>query len=122
MRFVTYQSEGGPRLGVVQGDSVLALPGLDMLRIIEAGPAGFDPVWTAGGQAHKLSELSLLAPIPTPRRNILCVGQNYLQHGIESARMRGEKYVPPERPMFFTKATLTVNGPYGDIPVDSAVS
>ena len=24
--------------------------------------------------------------------------------------------------MFFTKATLTVNGPYGDIPVDSAVS
>ncbi len=122
MRFVTYQSDGGPRLGVVQGDSVLALPGLDMLGIIEAGPAGFDPVWTAGGQALKLSELSLVAPIPTPRRNILCVGLNYLNHGRESAAARGAKFVPPDRPLFFTKATLSVNGPYGDIPVDDAVS
>ena len=122
MRFVTYQSDGRPRLGVVQGDSVLALPGLDMLRIIEAGPAGFDPVWTAGGQALKLSELNLLAPIPTPRRNILCVGLNYLNHGRESAAARGATFVPPDRPLFFTKATLTVNAPYGDIPFDDNVS
>lgn len=122
MRFVTYYSDGGPRLGVVQDDSVLYLPGLDMLRIIEAGPAGFDPVWTAGGQALKLSELSLMAPIPTPRRNILCVGLNYINHGRESAQARGETFVPPVRPVFFTKATLTVNAPYGDIPIDDDVS
>src|SRR5438309_3739647 len=36
MRFVTYQSDGGPHLGVVQGDRLLPLPGLDMLRMIEA--------------------------------------------------------------------------------------
>jgi 2-keto-4-pentenoate hydratase/2-oxohepta-3-ene-1,7-dioic acid hydratase in catechol pathway len=122
MRFVTYLSDGGQRLGVVQGDSVLALPGLDMLGIIEAGPAGFDPVWTAGGQALKLSDLTLLAPIPTPRRNILCVGLNYLGHGRESAEARGAAFVPPDRPLFFTKATLTVNAPYGDIPFDDNVS
>jgi 2-keto-4-pentenoate hydratase/2-oxohepta-3-ene-1,7-dioic acid hydratase in catechol pathway len=122
MRFVTYQSESGPRLGVVQGDSVLPVPGLDMLRMIEAGPAGLDPVWTAGGQALKLAELRLLAPIPAPRRNVLCVGLNYMSHARESAAARGEKFVPPERPVFFTKATLTVNGPYGDIPIDDDVS
>ncbi len=122
MRFVTYQSEAGPLLGVVEGESVLSVPGLDMLRMIEAGPAGLDPVWTAGGQALKLSEISLLAPIPTPRRNIVCVGLNYVQHGKESAEARGAKFVPPERPLFFTKATLAVNGPYSDIPFDAEVS
>jgi 2-keto-4-pentenoate hydratase/2-oxohepta-3-ene-1,7-dioic acid hydratase in catechol pathway len=122
MRFVTYQSDAGPRLGVVQGDSVLALPGLDMLRIIEAGPPGFDPVWTASGEPLRLSELTLLAPIPMPRRNILCVGLNYLGHGRESAAARGTTFVPPDRPLFFTKATLTVNAPYGDIPFDDNVS
>jgi 2-keto-4-pentenoate hydratase/2-oxohepta-3-ene-1,7-dioic acid hydratase in catechol pathway len=122
MRFVTYQAEGGSRLGVVQDDSVLPLPGLDMLRMIEAGPAGLDPVWTAGGQPLKLSDLNLLAPIPTPKRNILCVGLNYMNHGKESAEARGAKFVPPDRPLFFTKATLTVNSPYGDIPVDDDIS
>jgi len=122
MRFVTYQSEGAPRLGVVQGESVLPLPGLDMLRMIEAGPAGLDPVWKAGGGALKLSELSLLAPIPAPRRNILCIGLNYLKHGQESAAARGATFVPPDKPLIFTKATLAVNGPYGDIPIDDSVS
>src|SRR5262249_52743094 len=122
MRFVTYQADGGARLGVVQGDGVLSLPGLDILGIIEAGPAGFDPVWTAGGQALKLADLHLLAPIPTPRRNIFCVGLNYFKHGVEGAEARGAKFVAPEKPVFFTKATLAVNGPYGDIPVDDKVS
>jgi 2-keto-4-pentenoate hydratase/2-oxohepta-3-ene-1,7-dioic acid hydratase in catechol pathway len=31
-------------------------------------------------------------------------------------------YKPPERPVFFTKATTTVNGPYADIPFDDNVS
>ena len=42
-------------------------------------------MWKAGGGALKLSELSLLAPIPAPRRNILCIGLNYVKHGQEGA-------------------------------------
>jgi len=122
MRFVTYQSEAGPRLGVVQGDSVLPLPGLDMLRMIEAGPAGLDPVWKAGGQALKLADLRLLAPIPTPRRNILCVGLNYIDHAKEHFATLGKPFALPKTPVFFTKATLTANAPYGGIPFDDNVS
>jgi 2-keto-4-pentenoate hydratase/2-oxohepta-3-ene-1,7-dioic acid hydratase in catechol pathway len=122
MRFVTYQSDGGPRLGVVQGESVLPLPGIDMLGLIEAGPAGLDQVWTARGQPLKLGELTLLAPIPTPRRNMLCVGHNYLKHAQESAAAHGETFKAPERPLFFTKATLTVIGPQAEIPYDDNVS
>src|SRR5258708_21549622 len=103
MRFVTYQSDAGPRLGVVQDESVLPLPGLDMLRMIEAGPAGLDPVWKAGGGALKLAELSLLAPIPAPRRNIFGIGLNYMKHGQEGAAARGATFVPPDRPVLFTK-------------------
>ena len=122
MRFVTFQSEGGPQLGVVQDDSVLPLPGMDMLKMIEAGPAGLDPVWKAGGQALKLSDLHLLAPIPSPRRNILCVGLNYVDHAKEHFATLGQSYKKPARPVFFTKATLSVNGPYGDVPIDESVS
>ena len=122
MRFVTYQADAGARLGIVQGESVLPLPGIDMLGLIEAGPAGLDQVWTARGQPLKLADLTLLAPIPNPRRNLMCVGHNYLAHAKESAAMHGQPFKAPERPLFFTKATLTVNGPYGDIPFDDNVS
>jgi 2-keto-4-pentenoate hydratase/2-oxohepta-3-ene-1,7-dioic acid hydratase in catechol pathway len=93
-----------------------------MLKLIEAGPAGLDPVYKASGQALKLSDVSLLSPIPNPRRNIICVGLNYMEHGQEGAALRGETFVPPARPVLFTKNTLAMNGPYGDIPVDDAVS
>jgi 2-keto-4-pentenoate hydratase/2-oxohepta-3-ene-1,7-dioic acid hydratase in catechol pathway len=33
-----------------------------------------------------LSSVELLAPIPTPRRNIMCVGKNYSEHAREFAR------------------------------------
>jgi 2-keto-4-pentenoate hydratase/2-oxohepta-3-ene-1,7-dioic acid hydratase in catechol pathway len=122
MRFVTYQAEAVRRLGIVQGESVLPLPGIDMLGLIEAGPAGLDQVWTARGQPLKLADLALLAPIPNPRRNLLCVGHNYLAHAKESAAMHGQPFKAPERPLFFTKATLTVNGPFGEIPFDDNVS
>ena len=125
MRFLTDQTDAGPRLGVVQGDRVLPLPGHDMLSLIEAGPAGLDAAraaLAAGGQTLALDSLSLLAPIPAPRRNIMCVGLNYMAHGKESAEAKGQKFVPPDRPLFFTKNTTAINHPGGAIPVDDAVS
>jgi 2-keto-4-pentenoate hydratase/2-oxohepta-3-ene-1,7-dioic acid hydratase in catechol pathway len=125
MRFLSYQTDAGPRLGVAQGDRVVPLPGHDMLGLIEAGPAGLDAARqaiAAGGQTLALDSLTLLAPIPLPRRNIMCVGLNYMAHGKESAEAKGEKFVPPAKPLFFTKNTLAINHPGAAIEVDDAVS
>ena len=74
------------------------------------------------GAAHKLADVHLLAPIPRPRKNIMCLGLNYAEHEKESAAARGRSSALPEYPIFFTKAPTTVNTPYGNIVIDPAVS
>ena len=74
------------------------------------------------GAAYALSEVQLDAPIPRPRKNIICLGRNYAEHAFESARTRGEKETVPEAPIFFTKAPTTINSPFGKLIIDPAVS
>src|SRR5437868_3050181 len=74
------------------------------------------------GAVRDLSDVHLIAPIPRPRKNIMCLGWNYAEHAKETAEMRGRQPTPPEDPVFFTKAPTTVNGPYDNIVIDPAVS
>jgi 2-keto-4-pentenoate hydratase/2-oxohepta-3-ene-1,7-dioic acid hydratase in catechol pathway len=56
--------------------------------------------------------VKLLAPIPRPRRNVFCVGRNYMDHVAEGDRTRGVTNSElPKFPQFFTKAPETVIGP-----------
>ena len=100
--------------------------GMQTLQAIlqKAGKRSFLDVRTFAdiGAAHTLSEVRLLAPIPRPRKNIVCLGLNYAEHARESARARGREASVPQDPLFFTKAPTTVNGPYGKIVIDPAVS
>ncbi len=122
MRFATFSSESGPVLGIVDGEVIRPVMGLDMLTLIEAGDAGLAQAQAAAGAPVSLGQVSLLAPIPNPRRNIFCVGMNYAAHAAESLIAKNEPVKMPEIPVFFSKATTTINGPYGDIPFDASVS
>jgi 2-keto-4-pentenoate hydratase/2-oxohepta-3-ene-1,7-dioic acid hydratase in catechol pathway len=62
------------------------------------------------------AEVTPLAPIPQPRRNIFCLGKNYLDHALEVADKMKLKDTLPEKPMIFTKATTAVIGPGEPIP------
>lgn len=53
-----------------------------------------------------MEKVTYLAPIPRPRKNIFCVGKNYVEHAIEM----GSKEDIPEHVMVFTKAPTTVVG------------
>ena len=69
-----------------------------------------DWVQTQEGAAHfylPIEEVTLLAPIPRPAKNIFCVGKNYAEHAIEL----GSAADIPEHVMVFTKAPTTVIGP-----------
>ncbi|MDD2216786.1 MAG: fumarylacetoacetate hydrolase family protein [Eubacteriales bacterium] len=59
--------------------------------------------------AIPLSEVNLSAPIPTPARNIVCLGKNYEAHAQE---LKGHIFSdkPPLHPIYFTKPDHTVIG------------
>lgn len=67
-------------------------------------------------------QLRLCAPIPRPRKNIICLGWNYADHAEESAQATGKKVELPEHPVIFTKAVTAITGPTDDIAVDPAVT
>ena len=74
------------------------------------------------GAAYALSEVQLDAPIPRPRKNVMCLGLNYAEHARESAEARGRQATILKAPLFFTKAPTTVNKPYGKLVIDPSVS
>jgi 2-keto-4-pentenoate hydratase/2-oxohepta-3-ene-1,7-dioic acid hydratase in catechol pathway len=74
------------------------------------------------GAAYALSEVQLDAPIPRPRKNVVCLGLNYAEHARESAEARGRQPTILKAPLFFTKAPTTINKPYGTLIIDRAVS
>ena len=90
----------------------------------KAGGRRFSEVktFTEIGAVHDLSVVQLAAPIPRPRKNIMCLGWNYAEHAKETALIRGQETKAPEYPVFFTKAPTTVNSPYGNIIIDPRVS
>lgn len=128
MRFVTFQTAAEePRPGVLIEDGVVDISAVapSLLALIEMGDAGLQQVRDALGSATTptpLSDVTLLAPIPRPRKNIMCVGMNYVAHAYESARARGRPETLPPHPVYFTKAVTTVNNPEAIIPYDASVS
>jgi len=97
----------------------------DVLHLISVGPEALG--WLRDVAAREqstqpLESVRLLAPIPRPRKNIFCVGWNYLEHFEEGAATRAVPVDLPEHPVFFTKAPTAVNGPYADIRIGSGIT
>jgi 2-keto-4-pentenoate hydratase/2-oxohepta-3-ene-1,7-dioic acid hydratase in catechol pathway len=127
MRLVTYRDERGEHIGALRGDVVIPLDEVaaDMLALIDSGAEGLARAGAAlerGANARPLGQVRLLAPIPRPRQNVVCLGMNYVAHAIESDRAKGREPKLPEHPVFFTKAVTTVCGMGDDVPLDPRVT
>lgn len=70
---------------------------------------------------HRASA-TLRAPIGRSRKNIFCVGRNYLDHVIEGDKVRGVSTDLPAYPQFFTKPPTAVIGPDESVEVDARIS
>src|SRR3546814_6003763 len=68
------------------------------------------PRWPVG-TARPLANVTLLAPIPRPRKNIFGIGLNYVEHVEESARTLDTATDLPKQPVIFSKPPTTVIGP-----------
>ncbi|MCX7561222.1 fumarylacetoacetate hydrolase family protein [Sulfitobacter sp. F26204] len=132
MKLVTYKIdvESAGRLGVIQDGLVVDVAGfgetagLDfphrMLDFIDLGPVALrqlrEALDLAGGEwgnalALPLETVTLLAPIPRPRKNIFGIGLNYLDHITESAKALDTDDALPKEPVVFSKPPTAVVGP-----------
>ncbi|MDO9708079.1 fumarylacetoacetate hydrolase family protein [Paracraurococcus lichenis] len=135
-RLATFTDTKGVRIGcVLEGDRMLdlsAVPGVpgagDMLSLIAAGPGALAAIRALAADPPAAAILpagawTLLAPIPRPRRNVFCVGRNYMDHVAEGDRTRGiANSELPKYPQFFTKAPDCVIAPEDWIPAHAGVT
>ena len=105
MRLLTYaaKKKGSPaRVGVMSGpEHLVDLKFEDMISLIEGGGKSLSLVKKALKGKSKpipLASVRILAPIPRPRKNVFCVGWNYVEHFEEGAKARptvsSSKYSP----------------------------
>src|SRR6187397_2452859 len=129
MKLVTYSPlpSGTPRAGILLDDKkIVEATGFPtMLDIIRGGSAAMDKLKALAakpGATVDLADVKLHAPIPRPVKNVFCVGWNYLEHFEEGAQKLQEKRELPNHPVFFSKATTAVNGPFDNVPFDASIS
>ncbi len=82
---------------------------LDFVRGLEARVLAGDD--TLRSHIRPLSDVRLRAPIPRPRKNVICVGLNYRSHVEQNALALGMKVEIPTIPLFFSKPVTAVIGP-----------
>jgi 2-keto-4-pentenoate hydratase/2-oxohepta-3-ene-1,7-dioic acid hydratase in catechol pathway len=113
MRYVTFSGPSGARRpGVLDGSSVKPFGGdvASLDAFIALSPADRKAALGNLGGAVALSSVTLLAPVH-PKKNVFCVGRNYLAHAEEGARALGEALDLPKLPCYFTKAPTAIAGP-----------
>jgi 2-keto-4-pentenoate hydratase/2-oxohepta-3-ene-1,7-dioic acid hydratase in catechol pathway len=128
MKLLTYKdNDGAEKIGILQNDTIIDIEKLghktnetfpkSMLALIDAG---LDEVKRIGDILSKASEnllaavsipvaeVTFLAPIPKPRKNIIGIGLNYTEHVAESARTLDTSSELPQQPVIFSKPPTTV--------------
>ena len=116
MKLITCLCKGEERVGALTEEGVAFLPYPDMNTLIESlPPAAFAVTSTA--KPVPLEDVTLLAPIPRPRQDVICLGMNYRDHEKEAAKYDAEAF-KKEKPaaVYFSKRVSRAGDPDGDIP------
>ena len=118
MKLVTYLYNNREAVGLLTDDgaAVRPLPFADMNALIEAPQEELEDAVRAAGEALPLSAVTLLAPIPPPRQDVICLGINYKAHAEEAEKYSAEAF-KKERPIpiYFSKRVSEAVPPEGFI-------
>lgn len=117
MYLLTYFYEGVESVGflndkntsIIPASKVFKVDNIDMIGIIEL----FNNIdleelrqsISSVNEKIKLSDVKILSPIPYPKRNVICLGNNYLDHVNEI-----ENENIPEKPIYFSKIAYPAIG------------
>jgi 2-keto-4-pentenoate hydratase/2-oxohepta-3-ene-1,7-dioic acid hydratase in catechol pathway len=118
MKLVSFVFEGHDGFGLVRGDEVLDVSGLDggprdLLSMLNMEAAGWQWLERATPKARRLplASVRLRAPVPAPRK-FLGLGGNYASH-LEEARKIGLVRAPGQ--VWFNKQVSCVAGPFDPV-------
>ena len=112
MKLITCLYKGEERVGKLTEAGVAFLPYPDMNALIEAGD-----LTAPAGRPVPLEEVRLLAPIPRPRQDVICLGMNYRDHEKEAAKYDADAFTK-DKPaaVYFSKRVSRAGDPDGVIP------
>ena len=128
MKLLTYKTtDSKPRLGFIHNNQVIDMEDFgdisnfplpnEMLELIDMGYEIIAEITELVAEtpknffeeiAYELDEVTFLAPIPKPRKNIIGIGLNYTEHVAESARTLDTTGKLPQKPIIFSKPPTTV--------------
>ncbi len=130
MKLVTYEINAKVEIGFLTEDGEMVrplqatelyylqsstLPG-SMLELLDRGPQAVEVLQTLfarldeTGPKLPLTKVKLLAPIPRPRKNIFCIGKNYVEHALEFEKTKDVNVAVPKVPVIFSKPPTCVVG------------
>lgn len=126
MKFLTFAQNGIMKIGLLTPEGILDLAAAKagegiagdlpetLLELIDAGEGSLVMVQRLAKLKKPQyimpeSKVKLLAPIPRPRKNVFCIGKNYVDHVNE---MSGDL---PKHPVVFSKPPTAVIGPEAEI-------
>jgi len=125
MRFISFEKDKDIKVGLElldQGiidlnhlDSTIPNNLNDIIKNFSSLESKIKTLNSSNNIHYKADEVRILAPIPVPVRDIICVGKNYAEHAKEVQRssfntLQGKQAVPT-KPIIFNKATTSVIGP-----------
>ena len=128
MKLLTYKTQDTePRLGFLHNNQVIDMEDFgeisnfplpnDMLDLIDMGFEIIAEITEMIAEtpenffeeiAYEFHEVTFLAPIEKPRKNIVGIGLNYTEHVAESARTLDTTGKLPSKPIIFSKPPTTV--------------
>ena len=123
MKLISYRYQGRNGVGVLNAaeDAVFPIPAYsEMIDVIAAWDT-LDKSALAQTASLPLKDVSVLAPIPHPAQDVICLGINYFDHAAESGTVTGKSDNVPKKPIYFSKRVNECVAPGGEIPSHSDI-
>ena len=116
MRLRTFKHNNHTKVGIVKDDLIYTLPYNSMNELIESNKSTQELLSLVSDKIN-VAETEILAPIPNPKQDIICLGINYMAHAEESARYKKEAF-GGDRPyaVYFSKRANECVATEGNIP------
>jgi 2-keto-4-pentenoate hydratase/2-oxohepta-3-ene-1,7-dioic acid hydratase in catechol pathway len=128
MKLITFRThDSGSRLGFIHNNQIIDMEGFgevsnfplpnDMLELIDMGYEVIAEITEMIAETpdnffeeicYEMNDVTILAPIEKPRKNIIGIGLNYTEHVAESARTLDTTGKLPQKPIIFSKPPTTV--------------
>ena len=117
MKYITYLHNNKESVGFLNesDNAVYPLPFADMNALIEATKEELEVAIKEAKNKILLSDVTLLAPIPRPKQDVICLGINYKAHADEAERYSDAFKKERPTPIYFSKRVTEAVAPNGFI-------